>query len=574
MSNCLIKGGTVVDGTGSAAFLADVRVVDGLISEVAPDLTAADGETVHDASGCYVSPGFIETHTHYDGTMWWEPNLRPLAGFGATTTIMGNCGFAVAPLPQDPEARQEVIKIFSFFEDIPEEPFNTQMPWDWSSWSEYKKSVTEKVQIPTNYASFVGHIALRLSAMGMDAWQRAATPDEIAAMVDMLRDALDAGALGLSTNLMDHDGDDRPVPSLNADDAEFRALMEVLHEYPNRQFQVILDIFKNLTGPAALERVGKFCEGLDVRVQWVALPTLTFQRELMDIQTPMLAQHEQFKKDGRDFWAGYTHVPITSTLSVQRSLIFAQSNDYVWQEVVKAEGDDAKLALLRDEDWRERARNTWDNDVYDFSPMSPGSVRALILLNSDNGVGPIRVTLGEYSDELGVHPSDAMAEWFINNGLESTVTMPPYPVDRNVIIDAVRDPQTVGNISDAGAHGQMLCGAGENISLFTDYVRDTGDLSIEEVVHSITGKLANHMGLNELGEIKPGKRADITVFDLNEIQYQELEKVSDVPTGKGDFMWRWTRSPAPMRLTMVNGVPTFKDGDYTDAKPGEMLSPQ
>ena len=148
ISSRLIRGGTVVDGTGAPGVRADVRIRDGRIHALAQGLVPLPGEHVDDASGCFVAPGFIESHTHFDGTMWWQPDLDPLPGYGVTTVVMGNCGFALAPLPQDPAARAEVVKIFSFFEDIPERPFFENLPWDWRSWSEYKASLTAKVAVP------------------------------------------------------------------------------------------------------------------------------------------------------------------------------------------------------------------------------------------------------------------------------------------------------------------------------------------------------------------------------------------------------------------------------------------
>jgi N-acyl-D-amino-acid deacylase len=123
MSDLLIRGGTVVDGTGAPAYRADVRVSGDTITEIGKDLPAKPQERIVDAAGCYVAPGFIESHTHFDGTMWWEPEMDPLPGFGVTTSIMGNCGFSAAPVSKDEAARLEMIKIFSFFEDIPIEPF-------------------------------------------------------------------------------------------------------------------------------------------------------------------------------------------------------------------------------------------------------------------------------------------------------------------------------------------------------------------------------------------------------------------------------------------------------------------
>tara|TARA_R100001509_G_scaffold162836_1_gene135573 strand:- start:13678 stop:15312 length:1635 start_codon:yes stop_codon:yes gene_type:complete len=540
---------------------------------VAPGLTPAADETVVDATGCIVSPGFIESHTHFDGAMWWDEELDPLPGYGVTSLIMGNCGFSVAPVSDDEAARREVVGIFSFFEDIPEQPFLKSLPWDWRSWPEYRDSMVRNVKLPANYAAFCGHIALRLAVMGLEAWDRAATAAEVEQMCALLDEALAAGALGMSTNLFDHDGEDRPVPSLQADDHELQSLMAVISRHPGSTLQVIVDTFRNMTAPDTMRRIAKLSEGMPLRVQWAGLPTLVFQRDMMGIQAPLVELHEQFKREGRDFWTGYAHIAVTSTLSVQSSLIFAQSNDYVWHEVVTAEGDAAKEAVLRDPDWRARARESWDTKAFEFSPFPEGRAAHLLLMNSDNGVGPTHLTLGEYQEQIGApHPSDAMAEWLLANGLQSTVTMPPFECDRDMVLSLMRDPYSVGNISDAGAHGQMLCGGGENVKLFTDFVR-SGDLTVEEAVYIQTGKLANHFGFHDRGVLQAGKRADLTVFNLDEVQEREMKRVYDVPDGKGGFTWRWSRDAAPMRMTMVNGEVTFDGQQSTPARPGEMLAP-
>ncbi len=566
----LIQGGTVVDGTNAPAQRADVRLRDGIITEVAPSLTPQGDERVFDATGCYVTPGLIESHTHFDGTMWWQPDLDPLPGCGVTTVVMGNCGFALAPLHDDPAVREEVVKIFSFFEDIPEAPFLKNLPWDWSKWSEYKESLTRQTQVPTHYAAFVGHIALRLAVMGMEAWERAATPEEIVRIGELLEDALSAGALGISTNLMDHDGADRPVPSLQADDAEFTALFEVLARHPGATFQVVVDSIMRMTAGPSVERLAMLSEAFPVRLQWAGVPTLKWQKDL-GLQQPLIELHEKFAREGRDIWTGFSHVPITTTASVDQSLLFAQSGDYVWHEVVQAETVEEKLAILRDPDWRKRAQHSWDHESLETASFR--KPRPILLDNSANDVGPVGITLGEYADQLGVHPSDALAEWIGNNGIESTVTMPPWEKDDAMVVRLIRDSRTVGNITDAGAHGQLFCGAGDNLELYTYFVRQTGQLTIEEAVHSQTGKLARFFGLADRGEIAVGKRADITVFDLDEIERRPKRKISDVPDGHGGMTWRWTRDAAPMRLTLVDGIATFEDGQSTGACPGEMLSP-
>jgi len=568
MNDILIKNGTVVDGTGAPAYKADVRVKNGTIAEVGQDLTAS-GERVFDAAGCYVTPGFIESHTHYDGTMWWQPDLDPLPGYGATTMILGNCGFSPAPLHRYMPAQREMIGIFSFFEDIPEGPFMQNLPWDWNKWSEYRASVERNVRVPLNYAAYVGHIAIRLAAMGVEAWDREATPEEIAKMAELLDDALAAGALGMSDNLHDHDGQDRPVPTMKANDAEFSALFDVMEKYPNSCYQVIVDTFMRMTGPANLERLGKLLAGRKIKCQIAgAVPTLEFQKGILPA---MQESVRKMRENGVDVWPGFAHVSPTSTLSLVKSLIFAQSNDYVWHEVVLADDHAEKARLLADPEWRARARESWDNNAWDHSPLK--NPQELFLLDSENGTGPLNITLKEYADSKGLHRSDAMADWILANGTRSTVHMAPFPKDEELTLGLMRDPRTVGNISDAGAHLQMLCGGGENALLLTQYVRDEKKMTLEEAVHVMTGKLAGHFNLNDRGVIAPGKRGDIAVFNLDEVQRREMEKANDVPDGRGGTTWRFTRKPMPTRITLVNGVPTFENGAYTGATPGEFLSP-
>lgn len=565
----LIQHGTVIDGSGKPGFKADVRIEGGRIIEVGPTLVPHANESVYDAGGCFVAPGFIESHTHFDATMWWAPEMDPLPGYGVTTTVMGNCGFSAAPVSDDPRVREEVIGVFSFFEDIPGEPFRKALPWDWQRWSEYRRSLTSHVRPAANYAAYVGHIPIRLAVMGTAAWERAATTEEIAQMAELLEDALGAGALGLSSNVMDHDAKGRPVPTLRAEDAEWTALFAVLAGHPTAQFQVIIDTFIHLTAVEYVERLARLLAPFNLRAQFAGLiPTLKFQA---GIAPALRALFERFKREGRDYWCGFAHVSLTSVVNIYNSLIFAQSDEFVWQEIVDAKTDGAKHALLRDLAWRARARDSWDNKAHKFSPF--GNPATLLLLDSENGKGPVRLSLVEYARQLGVHPSDAMAEWLLENGLRSTVHMAPFEMLDDVVLELLKDPKTVGNISDAPAHGQMLCGAGENVTLFSDWVRARGAITVEEAVHVQTGKLARYFNFRDRGEIGPGMRADVVVFALDEVERREMEKVYDVPDGHGGNLWRWTRKPAPVRLTLVNGEATFVDGQATAARPGVMLSP-
>ncbi len=565
----LIKGGTVVDGSGAPASKADVRIRAGRIVEVGPGIEPARGERVIDATDCYVAPGFIETHNHWDGGVWWAPNMEPLPAYGVTTSINGNCGFSMAPASPRAEDKADIIDIFNFFEDIPQAPMEALVPWDWTTWSEYKASMQRQVKLPLNFASFCGHIALRLCVMGQEAWNREATEDEIRQMCALLDDALRAGAMGLSSNQLDHDRHERPLPSQRANDAEYQALFEVVGRYDGATVQVIVDHFMRMTGPAQVERFGRIAKETGVRLQWAGLPTLQFQAKVRGRSAEL---HEQFKAEGLPFYTGFHHISPTSVINFKRSLVFAQNGNPVWQEVVDAQDWETKAQMLSDPAWLARAREGWDAQ-YSHSYLHKPD--ALTFRESETGYGPIGVTLADYIEQGKFeHPSDALAEWVLNNGAESVVYKQSWERDEDLVLQLLKDPNAIGNISDAGAHGKMFCGAGDNINLLTDFVRDRGVLTIEEGVHNLTGKLADFFGLHDRGLIRVGKAADITVFNLAEIERRPEEKIWDVWDGEGGRTYRYTRAAAPMRLTLVNGVPTFDNGAFTGRFPGAFVGPE
>lgn len=564
----LIKHGTVVDGSGAPAFPADVRVRGGRIVEIGRDLSASVGERIVDATGCYVTPGFIESHNHWDGAVWWSPNMEPFPGYGITTSINGNCGFSLAPTPPEASGREDIIDIFNFFEDIPEFPMRTMIPWDWHKWSEYKASHARNVKTPVNFASFCGHIPIRLCVMGQEAWDRAARPDEVAAMCALLEDALQAGAMGLSTNQLDYDKRDRPLPSQLADDDEYLALFEVVARHEGATVQIIIDNWMRMTAPQVVERLGRIARQAGATMQWAGLPTLKFQEPNRKLLEPM---HERFKAEGLPFWTGFTHVEYMFSIDFKRTLLFAQFGLQVWQDLVEIKDDDEKLRTLADPSWRAKAREAWDAG-FDNNSLT---AQSLLLRESESGYGPVGVTLAEFMAAEGIdHPSDALAEWVIRNGTDSLVLQNGWEKDQEVNIRLLKDPRSIANVSDAGAHGKMFCGAGDNALLLTEYVRDGKHLTIEEGVHALTGKQAEFYGLHVRGLIRVGKAADITVFNLDEIERRPEEKIWDVPDGEGGRTYRYIRPPAPVRLTMVNGVPTFDNGAFTGRFPGQFVGPE
>jgi N-acyl-D-amino-acid deacylase len=564
----LIKNGALIDGTGAPQYFADIRTRGGKIVEIGSLLKAGEQDRVIDATGCYVTPGTIEQHNHWDASVWWSPMMEPAAAYGITTSVNGSCGFSMAPLNKNVDIRKDLIDIYNYFEDVPEKPMSSHVPWDWTSWAEYRRSMEQHVKTPVNMAAFCGHVTLRLAVMGRDAWERAATPAEVQEMARQLDDALAAGALGLSSNLLDYDKHERPLPPMKADDAEWLALMRVIACYRDKVIQVPIDSFMRRNALESASRLRSLLlQVKGVRIQIAGLPpTLQFQKDLVP---PLEALFEQMKAEGLDVWAGYHHVGYSLQLNFVSSLLFNQQGTYVWQEIVNEPDESKKLAMLANPEWRARARESWDNQHSHTMLNKPD---ALLLRESQTGAGPVGISLGEYMRLRAIeHPSDALAEWALKNGPNSSVLLPAWINNDDLLVKLFRDPMSIGNVSDFGAHSTLFCGAGHNLMLLTEWVRDRRLITIEEAIHVLTGKVARHFGFQDRGVLKVGMQADIIVFNLDEVQVRPESKMWDVPDGAGGRTYRYIRPPAPMRLTLVNGSATFDNGDVTPNFPGRFI---
>ncbi len=559
MHDILIRGGTVVDGTGAGARRADVRVRDGVIAEVAPDL-APDGEPPVDASGAYVTPGIIDTHTHLDGAMWWNPALDPLPSYGNTSMVFGNCGNSIAPLAAGAQ-RDEIVDLLCFLEDLPLEAFRREVPWTWERWPEYADALTGQ---PTtvHVGGYLGHLALRTYVMGEDAWTRAATADEVARMASLLDDGLQAGAMGLSVNHFDKDRALRPVPGYFADDDEYRALFAVVARHRPATVQMITRFNDPEHDVEDAERFGRLCRDADIRAQWPGMPMNVRD----DARRPLLWDtHHRLQASGSDFWPAVPFKPLAPFFGFERSIVFQRVP--AWNELVNGP-DDAKRPTLADPAWRDRARADWDARTRS-SLSRIDRPHEMLLAISETGAGPLDCSLADYAAQRGLHISDALAEWVLANGIRSIMVGTPEELAEDDIVAALREPRTISNINDSGAHLQLFSGAGEHLYLFTHYVRDRQLLGIEEAVHVLTGRTAAFFGLADRGVIAPGRIGDLAVFALDEIELQREERRYDVPHGT----WRFTRPPAGIRATVVAGTPTWLDGSDTGARPGGLLRP-
>ena len=558
MGDVIIRGGTVVDGTGAPAFEADVRVRDGVIAEVGPALTP-DGEFEVDARGAHVIPGIIDNHTHLDGAMWWDDGLDPLPASGNTSMVFGNCGNSIAPLAGD--QRDEIVDLLCFLEDLPVEAFHQLIPWTWERWPEYVDALRSR---PTTVhaGGYVGHLALRTYVMGEAGWERAATPQEIDRMCEILDEGLAVGALGLSLNIFDKDRRLRLVPGYFATDDELSALFRVVARHRPATVQTITRFNDREHDISDGERLGRLLKAAGVRGYWPGMPMNVRDA---DHRPVVWDAHHRMQADGADLWPVIGFKPLAPFFSFERSIVFQRVP--AWNEWVNGPADD-KLRLLADPAWRDRARSDWDNRTRS-SLSRVDRPHEMILSHSETGAGPLGISLADFAEQRGLHVSDAMAEWVLANGVGSLMVGLPETLDEADIVRAIREPRTLPNINDSGAHQQLFAAAGEHVYLLSHYVRDTGQLTIEEGVHALTGRAAEFFGLHDRGVVAPGKVADLAVFALDEIELGEEERRWDVPHGT----WRLVRRPAGFRATIVAGTPTWLDGAPTDARPGTVLRP-
>jgi N-acyl-D-amino-acid deacylase len=543
MGYALIRGGVVVDGTGSAPTVADVRVRDGIIVEIGPALTS-HGELVIDAAGAYVTPGFVDCHTHYDLEMFWDPSFDPLPAYGITSMVMGNCGFGIAPTR--PDVKAEIGDLLCFVEELPVS-LATSIEWGWPTWSEYF-AVASAVPLTVTPFVFTAHNALRATVLGRDAWRRSATAAEVEAIAALLDDAMQAGSLGLSTNWFDTDRNRELVPGRLADDPELDALFAVLARYAGSIVQTIV------RDPAQRHHVHAKAAAHGLRILSLGDGTGGGrERETFDVM-----------------FLGGGNEPSRPRLGFESSIATAAIPS--WHEMVNGPVD-RKLAMLADPQWRERARYDWDHPLDEQNGFRAAQLHEVILSDPERDVGPTDVSLLELATSRGQHPSDALADWVIANGIGSRYTKlsagrMSYEEREAQDRQFFGRPDMVFGGTDAGAHLKMFCGAGSNLYLLTHWVRDTGELTIERAVHFLTQRSTDFFSLRDRGVIEVGRRGDLNVFALDEITLHDLERVHDLP--EGDY--RFTRRSAGFRATLVGGVPTVLAGVPTSARPTTVTS--
>ncbi len=557
----LIRGGTVVDGTGAPGRRADVRVRAGRVAEVAAGLRP-DGEEVVGASGSVVTPGFIDTHAHVDAQVFWDPALDPEPLHGVTTLLTGNCSLSLYPVSD--ATRSEISDLFAYIEDVPRHLFDDSVPWGWADYAGYAQAVNA-TGTGANLAPLVGHSMLRLSVMGAAAWTRPATPEETDRMAALLAVAMEAGAWGLSTSQLDVDAAGRPVPSRVASDEEVDALLDTVGSYGRGLVEIVPALLDKESPFASLEALARRCAQRGLPLTWTGFAVSerdqTFTPRWLDLARRLQAE-------SIPFYPQLSPRTVDFRLNWESSMMF-MSMPKGWHRVIGARGRDEKAALLRDPDWRGAAREEWESVPKALFPhKQPDKVRFVEVYGADQEQWRGR-TLADLVAATGGHPSDVLADFVLANDCHpGLVAQGVANSDVDKVADVLTDPAVLISSSDAGAHMQMLCASGDSTLVLTRHVRERGDLTLEAAVHGLTGRQADVFGFHGRGRVEPGSVADLVVFDLDGLHYDEDVFVEDLP-GQGA---RLRRPEGGYLATFVAGRAVQVEGKLTGALPGRVIS--
>jgi N-acyl-D-aspartate/D-glutamate deacylase len=550
----LIKNGMVVDGTGFARYRGDVAVKDGKIAEIGRIRAAAE-QTI-DAEGLVVAPGIIDLHTHYDAQPFWDRLCTSSVWHGVTTVLTGNCGLTLAPLR--PEHRDPMLATFCCVEDIPVRSLSAVVPWTWQSFGEFLDAID--IGLGLNMLPLVGHNPLRLSVMDKEAWDRAATADEIAGMQRLLHAALEEGAWGWSTTVSPtHAGPKgEPVPTRLAANDERVALGRTLGEF-NRGVIEILPPGAGQPDEADRQHL------LDVAV---ASGRPVF---FLGFDTGARGFVESATRQGAQLYNLLRAIPFNPRFTLKKTTYFANLD--VWDVVMAKSSFDEKMALLTNPEKRAEMREA----ALQRQRRRPGVPGRFIkwqgLVVNKVALDKHRAlegrTIKEIADTEGRHVADVMLDLAVAERLETEFMMRSRSAEEDVeLAEYVKTGHAIPSQTDAGAHlNTNYCTAGESSYVLGEWVRERQLLTLEDAIRRYTFQPARIMGLPDRGLVREGMVADLMVFDPQRIGVKEDEITRDGPNGSP----RRVQGAEGVEHVVVAGAPVFEHGKHTGAFPGRVL---
>jgi N-acyl-D-aspartate/D-glutamate deacylase len=560
----ILRGGTVHDGLGSPARVADVAVKDGRIAAIGTVAGTAAEEI--DARGLLVTPGFVDVHTHYDGQATWSQRLQPSSGHGVTSVVMGNCGVGFAPCR--PAERQLLVQVMEGVEDVPEVVMTEGLPWNWETFPDYLDALAAR-QFDVDVAAQLPHSALRVYVMGARAAGGAPTTDDLAAMRRLTAQAIAAGALGVTTsrNLMHRTKAGALAPSLHSDEDELGALADGLKDAGRGVFQLIPAPMGDADDEFALMRRLAERSGRPLSYTLIQMPTGD-----RDAWRKSLAALSQAAADGLAVRAQVAPRPVGMFYGLDLSFhAFAYHPSYkAIAHLPLAE----RVARLRDPAMRARLLAEQPEDTNPVNLKTVKSFQYAYAWGSDADYEP---DLSQRLDRLADAAGQSIEEFTYDLLLADegrAMFYQPGANYRDGNLDAVRTmlghPQAVVGLADGGAHYGMICDASFPTSYLARWARDAADadrIPLPQAVAALTSVPAELAGLTDRGRLVPGAKADINVIDLARLQVHVPTVVHDLPAGGRRMHQRASGYVA----TIVAGTVTYRNGEPTGALPGRLV---
>ena len=563
MFDLLISGGDVIDGRGGPRRRTDIGITGDRISAIGNLVNGggAQAAATIDATGLAVTPGFIDVHTHFDAQVFWDPDLSPSPLHGVTTIIGGNCGFTIAPLGEDPAHGDYLMRMLARVEGIPLEALQQGVPWSWQTTAEYFDAIDGNVAVNAGFK--VGHSALRRVVMGDDSVRRACTDEELGEMKALLRDGLEAGALGFSSSWSRTHNDPmgNMVPSRYAEREELVALCSVLAGYDGTsvEFNPALRPFE----PWAFDLMSDMSAAAHRPLNW---NVLMVNARSLDTNRAELAAGDQAAARGGKIVA--LTVPLTLSLHLNFNSGFVLDALPGWEEVMLL-GKDEKRRVLADPAERRRLNELAQGD-HPLRRLAHWARKVVFHSPAPENKGCAGRTVGEIAEERGQDPWDTLCDMALADDLETSFGNPAMPeptADWEARVEIWRDPRAVVGASDAGAHLDLFLSANYATTMLNEAVVKRGLLQLEEAVHLLTEVPADLYGLIDRGVLAEGAYADIVVLDEATVGSGPTTFRSDLPAGAS----RLYAEATGIEHVICNGAEIVRGGQFTGARPGALL---
>ncbi len=562
MFDYLIKGGTIVDGTGSDSFQGNIAIQSNRIVHVGN--VEGEAKEIIDATGMVVAPGFVDPHTHYDAQLFWDPHATPSNLHGVTSIVMGNCGFTLAPVKNASDAdylRRMMVKV----EGMPLEALENGVSWDWESFGEYLSKLEGNIGL--NVATMVGHCALRLAVMGEEAAERVATEDEINTMKDLLSECINDGGLGFSTTraFTHNDGNGNPVPSRVATEDEVLALCEVVGNFEGTTLEWASDGCLSGFNDEEVDLMANMSLMGQRPLNWNVLTVDSARPD--DYQNQLKALEECTKRGARV-------VALTMPVLVGMNMSFLTYCGLNmmpdWGPILGLPVEERKKKLRDPEIRRFMEERAASPDAGVFSRLTGWGRYIIGDTYSDENNGLKGRTVGEIARERGVRDFYCLLDIVLADDLRTVLWPGPTdddPASWYMRAEAWKHPDVMIGGSDAGAHLDRMSGAPYTTSWLHDCLHGKALTTLEDTIHHITQVPADLFGLRDRGVLREGWYADVVIFNPETINTDDIVLLKDLPGGAG----RLYADPIGMHRVFVNGVPTVIDDAPTDALPGTVL---